>query len=72
MIGVVAVANRREAFAARREAMGFTQEGFAVRLGVELQRLNSQDLITACRADIGWSDAVSGSGALSRWWWADS
>lgn len=36
MIGVVAVANRREALAARREAMGFTQEGFAVRLGVEL------------------------------------
>lgn len=28
--------NRRDAFAARREAMGFTQEGFAARLGVEL------------------------------------
>ncbi|PKW18642.1 helix-turn-helix domain-containing protein [Saccharopolyspora spinosa] len=30
------MAKRREEFAARREAMGFTQEGFATRLGVEL------------------------------------
>jgi transcriptional regulator with XRE-family HTH domain len=36
MIGVVVMAVRRDALVARREALGFTQESFAIRLGVEL------------------------------------